>query len=151
MAFVLGDVAAVKAVCGVPDSIVHRIAPGQPLTVTTEAFRGSKFTGRVTAISPSADQQSRVFDVEITIANADGRLRPGMLGSVDVGGDAAHDNESALPAVPLSAVKHLPTLSPAVPAGSKTMSGSTPDPRSIWRLVIFWPLGELFLILSVPQ
>ena len=104
VAFVIGDVAAVKAVFGVPDSIVHRIAPGQSLTVTTEAFRGSKFTGRVTAISPSADQQSRVFDVEITIANRDGRLRPGMIGSVEVGGDAASDNESAMPAVPLTAI-----------------------------------------------
>ena len=87
---------------GVPDSIVHRITPGQSLAVTTEAFHGSRFTGRVTAISPSADQQSRVFDVEITIANADGRLRPGMIGAVELAGDA--DDESPEPAVPLTAI-----------------------------------------------
>jgi RND family efflux transporter MFP subunit len=104
--FVLGDVAVVKAVFGVPDSLVHRISLGQPLAVTTEAFRGSKFTGRVTAVSPSAEQQSRVFDVEVSIPNADGRLRPGMIGSVEVAPDAAAAPaiEATVPAVPLSAI-----------------------------------------------
>src|SRR6185295_14511167 len=41
--FMLGDVSSVKAVFGVPDSLVHRIAPGQTLDVTTEAYRGSRF------------------------------------------------------------------------------------------------------------
>jgi len=104
--FVLGDVASVKAIFGVPDSLVHRIAPGQTLDVTTEAYRGSRFSGRVSAISPSADPQSRVFDIEVTIANGDGRLRPGMIGSVEVIADptAADALEAAAPSIPLSAV-----------------------------------------------
>jgi len=104
--FLLGDVAVVKAVFGVPDSLVHRITLGQPLDITTEAFRGSRFTGRVTAVSPSAEQQSRVFDIEVSIANADGRLRPGMIGAVEVMADktAAEAVEAAVPAIPLSAI-----------------------------------------------
>jgi RND family efflux transporter MFP subunit len=104
--FVLGDVAVVKAIFGVPDSLVHRIDLGQTLDVTTEAFHGSQFTGRVTAISPSADPQSRVFDIEVSIANADGRLRQGMIGSVEVVADptAAQALEAAAPAIPLSAI-----------------------------------------------
>lgn len=82
--FTLGDVSAVKAVFGVPDSVVHRIAPGQPLVVTTEAFNGRQFAGTVTNVAPSADSQTRVFDIEVTIPNRDGRLRPGMIGSVEV-------------------------------------------------------------------
>ena len=104
--FVLGDVAVVKAIFGVPDSLVHRIQLGQPLDVTTEAFRGSRFAGRVTAVSPSAEQQSRVFDIEVSIANADGRLRPGMIGAVEVMPDG-HDStaaEAGVPAAPLSAI-----------------------------------------------
>jgi len=106
LGFVLGDVGSVKAIFGVPDSLVHRIAPGQTLDVTTEAYRGSRFTGRVSAISPSADQQSRVFDIEVTIANADGRLRPGMIGAVEVVAEptSAEAIEAAAPAIPLSAI-----------------------------------------------
>jgi membrane fusion protein, multidrug efflux system len=104
--FVLGDVFVVKAIFGVPDSLVHRIQLGQELDVTTEAFRGDTFTGRVTAVSPSAEQQSRVFDIEVSIANADGRLRPGMIGAVEVmpEGPASAGAESGVPAVPLSAI-----------------------------------------------
>jgi RND family efflux transporter MFP subunit len=105
--FVLGDVSVAKAIFGVPDSQVHRIVPGNPLVVTTEAFPGSSFPGRVTAVAPSADSQTRVFDVEISIANADGRLRPGMIGAVEIVADAAAAAAAAdagAPAVPLAAI-----------------------------------------------
>jgi RND family efflux transporter MFP subunit len=104
--FVLGDVRVVKAIFGVPDSMVHRIALGQRLDITTEAFRGSAFTGQVTAVSPSAEQQSRVFDIEVSIPNADSRLRPGMIGSVEVAADptAKEAMEATVPAIPLSAI-----------------------------------------------
>ena len=46
---------------------------------------GTVFEGRVTALAPAADAQSRVFDVEVTIPNRDGRLRPGMIGTVALG------------------------------------------------------------------
>jgi len=104
--FVLADVSAVKAMFGVPDSLVHRLTPGQPLAVTTEAFRGVKFAGRVTAIAPTADSQSRVFDVEVSIPNIDGRLRPGMIGAVEVTVDdpSPATAPSGAPAIPLTAI-----------------------------------------------
>jgi RND family efflux transporter MFP subunit len=106
VAFVLADVSSVKALFGVPDALVHRLAPGQPLTITTEAFHGSKFPGRITAVSPSADAQSRVFDVEVTIPNGDGRLRPGMIGSVEIlsAAPASTAIEPGIPAIPLTAI-----------------------------------------------
>jgi RND family efflux transporter MFP subunit len=102
--FLIGDVSTVKALFGVPDSVVHRLTLGRPLAVTTEAFRGETFAGPITAISPSADAQSRVFDVEITIANRSGRLRPGMIGGVDVPSGSAAAPDGRVPAVPLSAI-----------------------------------------------
>jgi RND family efflux transporter MFP subunit len=105
LGFTIGDVSAVKALFGVPDSLVHRIAMGQPLAISTEAFRGAQFNGRVTAISPSADPQSRVFDIEVTIPNGDGRLRPGMIGAVQVNPDASEAAAApSTPAIPLSAI-----------------------------------------------
>jgi RND family efflux transporter MFP subunit len=107
--FVIGSVAAVKAVFGVPDSLVHRIAPGQSLEVTTEALPHASFAGTVTAIAPSADAESRVFGIELTIDNRDGRLKPGMIGTVGV----PSEKPEATPirgraTVPLSAVVRAP-------------------------------------------
>jgi RND family efflux transporter MFP subunit len=104
--FVIGRITPVKAVFGVPDLLVHRIARGTELDVSTEAFGEARFRGRVTAISPSADLQSRVFNVEITLPNQDGRLKPGMIGRVQVtaGPTAAISNQVGTVSVPLAAV-----------------------------------------------
>jgi RND family efflux transporter MFP subunit len=102
--FVIGDVSSVKARFGIPDSMLGSIALGAEIGVTVDAMAGTTFTGRLTAIAPAADPQSRVFDVEVTIPNADGKLRPGMIGTVTVGIDAA---AAAMPrplTVPLTAV-----------------------------------------------
>ncbi len=106
--FTLGNVSAVKAIFGVPDSVVHRIAPGQKLTVTTEAFHGRQFEGTVTKVAPSADSQTRVFDIEVTIPNRDGRLRPGMIGAVELAAGAERITAMAESALPLSAIVRSP-------------------------------------------
>ena len=81
-AFVLGDVSTVKARFGIPDSMVQAVALGDAIEVNVDAAGAAIFSGRVTAIAPAADPQSRVFDVEVSIANKNGELRPGMIGAV---------------------------------------------------------------------
>ncbi|MEZ5289682.1 MAG: efflux RND transporter periplasmic adaptor subunit [Vicinamibacterales bacterium] len=103
--FVLADVSAVKARVGVPDHMLRAVAPGAALDVTIDALAGATFPGRVTALAPVADPQSRVFDVEVTIPNREGRLRPGMIGSVAFAPASGMDAAAAgLLTVPLSAV-----------------------------------------------
>jgi RND family efflux transporter MFP subunit len=104
-AFVMADVSAVKARFGIPDGMIHTVRLGQAIDVVIEAADGTAFGGRVTAIAPAAEAQSRVFDVEITIANADGRLRPGMIGTVALDRPtAAGDSPDAPLSVPLTAI-----------------------------------------------
>jgi multidrug efflux system membrane fusion protein len=101
--FVLGDVSAVKARFGIPDAAITTVKLGETMGVTVDAVAETTFTGRVTALSPTADPQSRVFDVEVTIPNADGKLRPGMIGTVALGLPAGSITQQPL-TVPLSAV-----------------------------------------------
>jgi multidrug efflux system membrane fusion protein len=101
--FVLGDVSAVKARFGIPDAAIGSVKLGEGMSVAVEAVAEATFTGRVTALAPAADPQSRVFDVEVTIPNTDGRLRPGMIGTVALGLPPA-DFQHQLLTVPLSAV-----------------------------------------------
>jgi RND family efflux transporter MFP subunit len=101
--FVLGDVSAVKARFGIPDAAIGTVKLGESIGVTVDAVGATTFTGRVTSVAPIADPQSRVFDVEITIPNADGRLRPGMIGTVALGVPSSSAQDRPL-TVPLSAV-----------------------------------------------
>ncbi len=98
--FTLADTASVKAVFGVPDTSMNRVRLGQHLSIVTDA-QSQPFAGRVSAISPSADPKSRVFSVEVTIANPRDQLKSGMIASLALAGEQL--SQSVL-AVPLAAV-----------------------------------------------
>jgi multidrug efflux system membrane fusion protein len=83
-AFVIARVTPVKAIVGVPDLHVGRIAPGRRLKVTTESAPGIVFDGIVVAIAASANDQNRLFNVEIALDNRNGELRPGMIAAVEI-------------------------------------------------------------------
>jgi RND family efflux transporter MFP subunit len=100
-AFVLADLSSVKAAFGVPDLALHNFKIGDTLTMTTDAIPGTEFTGHISRISPAADSSSRVFDVEVTIPNPQGLLKPGMIAAMTVNETGA---TKEFPVVPLTAV-----------------------------------------------
>ncbi|HEY7545682.1 MAG TPA: efflux RND transporter periplasmic adaptor subunit, partial [Blastocatellia bacterium] len=81
-AFVLADTSTVKAQFGVPDLEVQNLQIGSALAVELDALPGKEFTGQITSISPSADQKTRLFEVEVSIQNTDGSLKVGMIASL---------------------------------------------------------------------
>jgi len=99
-AFTVADTRVVKVVFGVPDVIVDRLKPGSRLTILAEALPGVMLEGRITRISPSADPNSRVFEVEAALPNPSGRLKVGMLATLSLGDASA----GAGVFVPLAAV-----------------------------------------------
>ena len=107
IAFSVADVGSVKAAFGVPDVVLPRVHLGAALTITTEAYPGEKFEGRISLIAPSADPRSRVFEVDVTIPNGDGRFKPGSVAalSLEGGGDIA---TATAPLIPLSAIVRSP-------------------------------------------
>jgi RND family efflux transporter MFP subunit len=105
VAFQIADTSRVKAVFGVPDVSLGTVAMGSTQTLVADAYPGEDFTGKVTEISAAADSQTRVFSVEVTLPNADGRLRSGMIASLRVGAGAA----APVPVVPLAAVVRDPS------------------------------------------
>ena len=100
--FVLADTSSIKVVFGAPDTMLKTLRVGAVQSVSSEAVVDRVFSGRITKIAPAADPRSRVFDVEITVPNADGSLRVGMVAVVHVG-ERATAAPSAL-VVPLSAI-----------------------------------------------
>lgn len=72
----------------VPEAQSGTVRLGQAATASLPAFPGESFSGRVVAILPTAQADSRTLTVRIELANAQGRLRPGMFANVALGGDA---------------------------------------------------------------
>lgn len=107
--FAIADTKTVKAVFGVPDTSISRVKVGQSQIITTDAL-AQRFHGRVTAISPSADAKSRVFSVEVSIANPRNELKSGMIASLNLEGSPLPHTVTA---VPISAVVRYPQRSDA--------------------------------------
>ena len=98
--FTLGDTKLVKAVFGVPDTMLGNVNLGKKQAVRTESYP-QEFIGQITAISPQADQKSRTFQIEVTIPNSRDLLKSGMVVTLDLG-----QSRLARPVlvVPLSAI-----------------------------------------------
>ena len=102
--FSLIDTHVVKAEFAIPDTSLHGVRLGQRMNMTLDALQ-QPVAGIVTAISPQADAKSRVFSVDLTIANPRNQIRPGMIGSLSLAADA---HPARRLAIPLSAVVRAP-------------------------------------------
>lgn len=63
----------------VPEQVVARIQPGQPVKVAIEALGGEAVEGKVEQILPEADVASRTVAVKVLIPNPNGVIRPGFF------------------------------------------------------------------------
>ena len=81
VAFDISDTSRVKIVFALPAPAATRLRTGTPLTLSAG---GQSFRATVTRIDDAADDKTRAFDVEVTAPNPGGRLRAGMVASVEV-------------------------------------------------------------------
>ena len=89
---------------GVPQQEAPRIQVGRTLRVTSDDLPGVQFNGRVTAVDSVVDQTTRNIQIQATLSNPQGRLRPGMFVQVAVGVGASRDVIS----LPASAIAYAP-------------------------------------------
>lgn len=74
----------VKVVINVNESDIASIKTGMPVNVVFDAYEGETFDGRITRMAPALDVNTRTFPAEATVANPQGRIRPGMFARVDI-------------------------------------------------------------------
>lgn len=105
-----------------PQSNAEQIQVGQEIVVTTDAFKGSSFTGKVTAVSPKVDTNTRNIQIEAQLANPDKKILPGMFANVNI----KLGDEVKLLTLPQTAVTYNPygsTVFIAKPTGKKDKQG----------------------------
>src|SRR4029077_17451199 len=89
---------------GVPQQAVAQMPPDRTVRVTAHDVPGVEFNGRITAVDSAVDPSTRNVQIQATLANPAGNLRPGMFvkAAVTLG---AHSPVVALPA---SAISYAP-------------------------------------------
>lgn len=71
----------------VPEKVARWVKAGQLVSITVEAYTDRTFTGKITRINPSVEQQTRSFDVEALIDNNEGLLKPGFFVKASIPSD----------------------------------------------------------------
>jgi membrane fusion protein (multidrug efflux system) len=87
-----------------PQQQLPLVRLGLTVQVTTDALQGASMQGRITAINPLVDADTRQIKVQATAANRGNQLRPGMYANVTVGLPARQQ----VLAIPATAVLYAP-------------------------------------------
>lgn len=99
----VADLSSVWVVGQVYERDLARVRVGSGASVTTEAYPGRVFRGRVTFVDPQLDQATRTAQVRVELANPGQALKIGMYVNVAFGALGAA--EATAPTVPASAVQ----------------------------------------------
>lgn len=89
---------------GIPQQMAGQIKVGRQLRITTKELSGEVFSGRISAIDSVIDEGTRNVQVQATLANPQGKLRPGMFVEVDL----SLGGSRSVIAVPASAISYAP-------------------------------------------
>jgi membrane fusion protein, multidrug efflux system len=89
---------------GVPQQSGTQVKVGGSVTVTAQDLGGKEFTGRVTALDSVIDEATRNYQVQATLANPQGKLKPGMFVQVAMHYGTPRDAVT----LPASAINYAP-------------------------------------------
>lgn len=80
--YVVEQITPVKLKVNVSEKLFAQIKKGMEVDVKLDVYGDEVFKGKVSLVYPTIDAATRTFPVEVTIANANQRVRPGMFARV---------------------------------------------------------------------
>jgi membrane fusion protein (multidrug efflux system) len=89
---------------GIPQQDAAQVKMGRQLHITSDELPGQAFIGRVTAIDSVVDSTTRNIQVQATMSNPQGRLRPGMF----VNADLSLGGSRSVITLPASSISYAP-------------------------------------------
>lgn len=90
MAFTIVKTDLVYAKISVSESEISKLSIGTGATVTIPAIQDTR-SGKISILNPQADASTRSFEVKVRLANANGKLLPGMLANISISTDHKRD------------------------------------------------------------
>jgi membrane fusion protein, multidrug efflux system len=87
-----------------PQEMAAQVQPGRTVRIGADELAGTQFPGRITAVNSVVDQTTRNIEVQATVANPGGKLRPGMFVQVET----AVGTERNVVSLPATAINYAP-------------------------------------------
>lgn len=74
----------VKIRTDIADRFLSLVKVKQPASVKADAYPDMEFKGEISMVSPSVDVATRTFPIEVTLANEERLLKPGMFARIEL-------------------------------------------------------------------
>lgn len=97
--YTVADLAEVWVEADLRESNAGSVRKGSHAEIEFAAYPGRTVSGRVAFVAPTLQRESRAIRARIEVPNADGRLRPGMYGTVRITTPGRHALTVPAPAV----------------------------------------------------
>lgn len=106
-----------------PEQRYGQVDVGMTVIATMDALGEERFEGKITAIEPAIDVQTRNFSLQATFSNPDQKLRPGMFArvSLDVG---EHRDVVVIPSTAISYRPYGNSVYVLTDSGEKDATGA---------------------------
>jgi len=78
------QIAPVKVIVSISETYFSQTRTGMDVRVRLDAYPDRTFDGKINAIYPTIDRMTRTFNAEVTIANSEMFIRPGMFARVEL-------------------------------------------------------------------
>lgn len=89
---------------GIPQDQASMVQIGQMVRITAGDSGGARFEGRITAVDSKVDEATRNIQIQATLSNPKGLLRPGMFVQTEV----PLGSQRSVVALPASAISYAP-------------------------------------------
>lgn len=110
----VADLSVVNVLADVPERVMGRLQDGVAARVAFAAFPGQEFRGRFTRFRDALDPTTRTGQAVIAMANASGRLKPGMFGTVRIAVSGAAESGATGTGAPGATVPAIAVLTDGV-------------------------------------
>ena len=108
--YTVADLSVLWIEADLTEDVLAKVKVGATAWVTTSAYPGERFAGRVTYVASVLNAETRTVPARIEVASQDGRLKPGMFASATIStGGASHD-ELSVPDAAVLLLQGQPTL-----------------------------------------
>ncbi|HQR33041.1 MAG TPA: efflux RND transporter periplasmic adaptor subunit [Blastocatellia bacterium] len=105
--FRIADLSSVWVIGQIYEKDFATVRIGSPAVITTAAYPGKTFNGRVSYIDPRVDAQTRTAQVRVEVGNPGEMLRLGMFVDLNFGGSPPPTGQQTASSVPRSAVQFI--------------------------------------------
>ena len=108
-----------KVTAEIPESLAPYVQSGQPVDLKVDAYPDRPFSGKVSRISPTVNQQTRAFPFEALVPNPQGLLKPGTFVRVTL----TTDHVEPLLTLPYAALQYRYGVNRAFVVTNSTIAG----------------------------